>query len=467
MMLSINSNNQKLLKISTLGLKCIVMLLFCTLLNVQLYSQKRDEDCEICKVALAKDIISTNSSYQSRLYQLDIIDEKMFEQMGRSVDWNSIIPIWSFNGSYSDFSEKRREYFKLMNFRSDQSNSYQQLKIYSSDRAYNSYDKCIEQCFQSKSKDNLATIVLYKIKDNASSVIIRLRYIGNDFAYPNTKVTLKCRVGKFLITNEIEKTVDINKNSFKDFEFSRYDNTVNIEAYINNNLYDQIISKYERPEESKQFNVTAYFGKSYTDDVRLEDFWIEKKTWEMHEVPSDNCNCEVCNPNRGQWCHGDYTLRYPENYGGSESHYLRNCSTCYFGEVVKKECGPDQGACNWNAGVFAETFRIEKYGSGRDFKITFTAGSHSCTYRIFISVYKRLTKYQENSADVKNYGRIVTVTVPNNANQPYIVINRNGIGKTIYLSSFGSRDFLIEDLRFNFIGSFYESGKTIYQYRVF
>ncbi len=433
-----------------------------TLLTIQsVHGQRSTEDCEICKTALLKDVISTRSSNQARLYQLDIIDEKNFNQLRRSADMTLLLPNFAMDGNYQEFSDKRRAYFKLMNFVSDKANSYEQVKIISSERSYDSFDLCIKDCFASQSKDNLATIVLYKIKDTKTSVVIRCRYIGNDFAYGTAKVKLEARVGLFL-DNSKTKEIPIDKNDFKDFEILRNNNEVEIEAYVNGNLYDNISSKFEAPEENKKVEVSCYYSKRTTKDVRKKtDFWVSKTTWDMHEVRSEDCGCEVCNASLGKWCHGNYELSYPYN---SSDHYLDNCKNCYYGDVVKKDC--EGGGCGWSQAVFDQSFRFKKSSDGRSFTINFTSGSHSSKYTFYISVFEKVTEDIEYPGECNIIRNVITVSVPQNGLKPYMLVGRNGLKRNIDLTNLKTGSVItIGDLKLSYNSSFYESGKTTYQFK--
>src|SRR5215472_3920963 len=101
---------------------CVVLSI--PLLPVSLVAE--ETAAETCRPALMKDILSTVSTDQQRYSYFSQIDEKTFEQLKIDASASASIPllgdmlgIIKASANYSQFVEKRREYFQRIGYTQD------------------------------------------------------------------------------------------------------------------------------------------------------------------------------------------------------------------------------------------------------------------------------------------------------------------------------------------------------------
>jgi hypothetical protein len=134
---------------------------------------------ETCQAALMKDVLSYMSTDQQKYSYFAQIDERTFDQL--KIDANAevgvpipllgdMVDVIKASASYSQFVQKRREYFQRVGYTQDVNREVRDVRVVTSPVAYAAWSQCI-QVFAANSH----SVAIWKDQEDAATVHVQIR----------------------------------------------------------------------------------------------------------------------------------------------------------------------------------------------------------------------------------------------------------------------------------------------------
>ena len=330
-----------------------------------------DTAAETCRPALMKDISSTMSTDQQHYSYISQIDEKTFQQLKTDAGASLSIPILDdlvkASASYSQFVEKRREYFQRIGYTNDSNRETRDVQIVTSPLAYTSWSQCVLAFAADK-----RTVVIYKDQEDNATVHVVLK---NGAPVP-------VKLYSDLVNGRV--TDQTPGKAFKDGTLLRPGGTLAV--LVQREGSDPLKLSINTNPQFAGLLVDSQWGSppsnSYTGSLKMtfqashEEDRGQKRgdTWQTPELGNQHCGHDPCTNDHGHWQLAYGTLWVTAGSG----RRLRNP------HVV---CDVDnQGSCGW-ANEAANARCIVEEGGGRA-SCTVTTGSRSHRIVILANEYE-------------------------------------------------------------------------------
>lgn len=137
----------------------------------------QDSAAETCRPALMKDIVTIMSSDQQKYSYFSQIDEKVYQQLKIDASAGVSIPllgdmldVLKASADYSQFSEKRREYFQRIGYTQDTARETKDIRIVTSPIAYTAWSQCVLALASSKK-----SLTIFKSQEDKDTVHVIIR----------------------------------------------------------------------------------------------------------------------------------------------------------------------------------------------------------------------------------------------------------------------------------------------------
>ena len=182
--------------------------------------------CSSCDIALAKDYFHNESSLQSRLDFLMMINKENYEQVknDKSISWETggnYLQIYSgfFNGgeTWDEFQEKRNKFFQQFSYSGSNSQAQQETRLVTNKIAYNFWSNCITKCFENQ--EDLSKVYAYVTGADTGHIFLEVRYKATNTSKETQSCTITVENGRIL--NEKRGSVWPSSDKQKTFKIHK------------------------------------------------------------------------------------------------------------------------------------------------------------------------------------------------------------------------------------------------------
>lgn len=415
----------KLIKLLILGL---------LLSHFNLYSN----DCSYCNVVLAKDIISESRDVIRICQALDIIQQGEYEAFKSSGSWSGAADILGLIGAeaestWSEFKEKRKEFFKKQQYAENYSESLRSLKTITSEFAYPEWGKCIKGC-QEKDESKCSAYALL-VREGKQFIEIQINYYRG----------AKCHLappevgGKLMMDNG--HVVSPSKSDKNTYAFSiksgqapytiiieRKDTLKETRIQLISKKFEEFKTIYSLYKSPPAYAYCSVNLKGATESASSSFVKWESATKQTDELGNLECYISgsggpILNPLcanlgdrldcSGRFCFGKHEIELPKLGAG---YFYANPESL-------QAIDDPTGSWGWNMG---NDIQERQYVGGQNAKITFRLGASKMVVRWRVQVWRNEVLPSEVNIPIPISGYRFVVETPSGLKNPKLRFSKNG-----------------------------------------